>query len=98
MVIRDIDFDYFLGEAKGLGADVKGAASIHFRDPGDKSAGKFPCTWDAKESKWQPVEAGLQIELKEGADFDRVRMGRSRTQITLKDKGGKVLWTNQAKG
>lgn len=92
MVIRDIDFDYFLAECGKMGAEdaqIKKAASIRFTDGGKD--GKKPCEWDAKESKWLPVDK-LTITLSDAADFGRVRMGRDRVLIELLDKDGKVIW------
>jgi hypothetical protein len=92
MVIREIDFGYFLAECGKMGAgesELKKAASIRFTDNGED--GKKPCNWDAKESKWVPVDK-LAVTLNDGADFGRVRMGRDRTLFELLDKDGKVIW------
>jgi len=94
MVIRDIDFDYFLGDCAKMGAtdaDIKKAVAIRFTDKG--KADKKPCNWDVKENKWVAVDT-LTVTLSDGADFGRVRMGRDRTTWELLDKDQKVIWSD----
>ena len=96
MVVRDIDYEYFLGECFERGAPedmVKKATKIRFADKYSKIYKQGPATWNASDATWTDVPE-LSIDLAPDSDFGRVRLRRKTCVLSLLGKDDKVLWTS----
>lgn len=100
MVVRDIDFNYFLDECITKGGAPEDVASktaaIKFSDKFSKEFNQGPQTWNKAEYKWEDVPELSQV-LAPDSGFGRVRFRRKTCAISLLDANDKVLWTNKKK-
>ena len=94
MVVRDIDFNYFVKECVQYGAPeevAKKAACVRISDKASKETGQSPQVM--KEGRWQDVPE-LTIDLTPDSDFGQMRPRRKTAAFSLLDKSGKVLWSS----
>ena len=94
MVVRDIDFDYFVKECVQYGASeevAKKAACVRISDKASKETGQSPQVM--KDGRWQDVPE-LTIDLTPESDFGQMRPRRKTAVFSLIDKANKVLWTS----
>lgn len=96
MVVRDKDFEVFVGECVKYGAPeeaAKKAAAVRISDKASAETGQSPQRWDDVGFRWYDVPE-LTVDLTPESDFGQVRPRRKTAVFTLVGKDGKELWTS----